>query len=374
MNVLKEFFTRDIPAIRRHIEQIEHEENCSDYERNINLCALFEELHDAYTNKKDFDEQEAKDIDDKRLAHKLAALEIKKKNKEIEGIETEIKRKLDANNSKKAEKYIALIPLYERLIELDPNNATYHRKKNKLEKLKLRTEVQDQIIELEKVNNKEGRLKAYRTLQTTYETEEYRTRYTPIIETLAQEIAEEEQQRDEELLRLALYTEVQGKIAMLEHGDANISTQEQQLQLIVLLEESISRGQEITTYIEKAKADKIKLNTLYAEALVEIKAENEKTAQNEQKLKERYQKVQGDKLAVASNKSLPELKRKMQLACLFDSSAEVWYEYPRFANAEDDWKKARSLRYEALALAQSKATKNSAAEKELLALLAPKID
>ena len=374
MNVLKELFNRDISAIKSHIELIKNDENCNDYDRHINLGALYGELHDAFTNKKDFDEQEAKEIHDNAKAHKLAAEDLWKKNREINKIEAEIQKRRKANNSKEVENYIALIHLYKRLIALNSRNENYKVELSRLEKLRLQTELQEQITELEKVDNKPGLLIAYRALQKTYITPEYQARYTPIIELLAQEIAEEARQRDEELMHISSYNETQINIEFLKFECSDITAQEIQLQLINLLEKCVIHGKKIPAYASKIEADKKRIMDLRADSLAQIETENEQATQKEQTLKAQYQKLQAEKLVLASNKSLPEIKRKMQLACLFDSSAEVWYELPRFANAEDDWKKARSLRYEALALAQARATKDPVAEKELFALLAPKVD
>lgn len=285
MQTFKKFFDRDLEVIKEDIEKTRGDESLTDFQRHINLSALNSELHDAYTSIKDYDDETAKQIDCEREKHKLAAQEIRKKENKIKSIEARIKKEGNDPQRTRAERLISLISDYQELTRLNPAHTEYQIRLHKLENIKLRKEVEQQIVELEKINNKEGLLRAYKSLITTFQTEEKIAPYRSIIASLETEVAEEQKIHRAEILRAVQYTD---------------------------LSENIN--------------------------------------------------------SVAKNKQLSDLTRKMQLASLLTERAKIGKDIECYATkAEDDAKRARCLGYEALALA--KTTKDTAAEKSLMALI-----
>jgi hypothetical protein len=107
--------------------------------------------------------------------------------------------------------------------------------------------------------------------------------------------------------------------------------------------------------------------SLENEVAEEEKACEEKKIKDNQLRKERLETLNQNKIYLLNNKSLSPVKCKMQLAGIYDETAQLYSRLSDTQSSEYETKKARELRLQALALA--KQTKDSAAEEQLLKLL-----
>ena len=255
MHVIKKkfstLFDREIPAIKAEIAKVKEDEELTDYEWHLKLHTLYNELYCAFIKNNKYDKEEAEGICNASAEHKASAEVVKQKENDIRDIEAFIKARCeDPSFEDEAE----LIPQYAQLVELNPQNNQYEAKLKKLEKRKLRIELVQQINQLKSETNKKGLIIAYRSLMNTYKNAEKQECYQNTINSLEQELAEEEKSYEQESQRANHYISLSDQINAI-GNNKNLSELSRKSKLAPLLLERAKLGNEIECYVKQAKED-----------------------------------------------------------------------------------------------------------------------
>ena len=255
MHVIKKkfstLFDREIPAIKAEIAKVKEDEELTDYEWHLKLHTLYNELYCAFIKNNKYDKEEAEGICNASAEHKASAEVVKQKEKDTRDIEAFIKARSDDPNFENEEE---LIPEYEQLIELNPQNKEYKTKLKKLEKRKLRIELVQQINQLQCETNKKGLIIVYRSLMSTYKNPGKQECYQSKINSLEQELAEETKIHEQELQRAACYISLSDQIIAI-GNNKKLSELSRKSQLASLLLERAKLGNEIKCYVKQAQED-----------------------------------------------------------------------------------------------------------------------
>jgi hypothetical protein len=365
------------PTIRnidQQIEEVLEDKSLSEYERNSRLVILQGDLLELYTKnpeREDYDATTAQFIEQQQKNYAQAVVDIEQKENTINELEQKVRKQWRSKKRNLAWAQL-LIADYQTLKSLCPREKLYSKHLDKLRNLKLRLELEEKISKLQETKDKEGLLTACKEIIKTYTEKQDKEKapYKEIILKLedekAREALEDEKARQVDFT-IAQYESLQKFIDHTEL-DKNMLPQERITHIICTLEERVKIGMLIPSYADQVIKDKLKIELLHRDLHRINEEENRK-----REIKENLERLDKAKTYLANAKSLTIIGYKMQLAELFDETAQLRNEISDTENASYDYKKAREFRYEALALAQAKRTKDSEAEQKLLALLAPKV-